>query len=562
MPGKTAEKICGKKRKNDCLSQIPVLGVSPMARIIPELSPDSLEQESQRLVYAAARDLPEEYSVFYGYRFCDQVTGAVIWQADLIIVHPARGFLVFKIGPGEAGFFNGRWYEFVQGSYQELKKDPLAEARGAAYALARSYQEKTGWSFPLGFDFGLCFPESGKIEGQPPGFVRPASLLLRRDLDNFPSRISQIFTGFRKGQDPAVCTRLVEHILAASFRLYNTLEEQIRSFADRAQVKFTQEQERILEETQLNKRMVFYGAAGTGKTMLAVEKARRLAETGKRTVLTCFNKNLANQFPTDVENLTARHFHGLLERLTGLAPPGGQENDSYFENTLVEAGYDRFSGWSQERKFDALVVDEGQDFRPHWFRCLEAMVKNQGEFYVFADRSQNIFQVDPSGLEALPASRFRLTVNLRNTTSVCQRWITPLSGHDLRLGLKDPGEIHFHSWSSDSQQLRLLGKEVESLLARQIQPRRITILSPNRKEKSCLAGLDTLAGCPLAEVGDPRPGALRFSTIRAFKGLEADVVLLIGVHSDSPVCSRPDLYVGGSRARYILHIFHRNDWKL
>jgi len=103
---------------------------------------------------------------------------------------------------------------------------------------------------------------------------------------------------------------------------------------------------------------------------------------------------------------------------------------------------------------------------------------------------------------------------------------------------------------------------VARLLARKIQPRRITILSPNRREKSCLAGVDSLGGCPLGEVGDPRADALRFSTIRAFKGLEADVVLLIGVRPDSPVCSRPDLYVGGSRARYILHIFHRGDWKL
>lgn len=533
-----------------------------MARIIPELNPDLIENEGERRVYMAARDLPGDFSVVYGYKFCDQVTGAVIWQADLVIVHPYKGYIVLKTHLGEVGFFNGRWHEFVEGGYREMKRDPLDEARGAAYALARSYKEKTGWTFPLGFDFGLCFPECSNIEGQMPGVVRPANLLASRDMGNFTARISQIFANLRTGRDAAACNRLVEHILTANFRLYNTLEEQIRSFAHRAHVTFTQEQERILEETELNKRMVFYGAAGTGKTMIAVEKARRLAEAGKKTVLTCFNKNLASQFPTDVENLTARHFHGLLERLTGIHPPEQKDYDDYFEHTLPEAAYTLFSKLPQEQKFDAIVVDEGQDFRPHWFRCLQAMVKDEGDFYVFADSSQNIFQVDPSGLEALPASRFRLTVNLRNTTSVCQRWIAPLSGAYLRLGLKDPGEVHFHAWSTESEQLRLLEKEVARLLERKIQPRRITILSPNRKEKSCLAGLDHLGGCPLGEVGDPRSDALRFSTIRAFKGLEADVVLLIGVRPDSPVCSRPDLYVGGSRARYMLHIFHRNDWKL
>lgn len=535
-----------------------------MARLIPELDPALIEHEGERRVYLAARDLPEDYTVIYAYKFCDQITGAVIWQADLIILHPFKGYIVLKIHHGEVGWFNGRWHEFVQGGYREIKTDPVGEARNAAYAVARSYKEKTGWPFPLSFESGLCFPQCSKIEGQLPAFIKPANLLLRRDVENFTAKISEIFLAMpRERRDRAAMQRLVEHILMVNFRLYNTLEDQIRSFAHRARHKFTAEQERILEETELNKRMIFYGAAGTGKTMIAVEKARRLAEAGKKVVLTCFNKYLARQFPADVPNLTARHFHDLLERVTGSSrPEDSQEYDQYFEHILPEEGYKYFSQLSQEQKYDALVVDEGQDFRPHWFKCLETMVKRDGEFYVFADSRQNIFNVDPSGLESLPASRFRLTTNLRNSTSVCQRWIAPLGGVTLRLGLKDSGEVHFHAWSNDSEQRRLVEKEVGRLLGRGIQPRRITILSPNRQDKSCLAGMDTLSGCPLAAVGDPRPNALRFSTIRAFKGLEADIVLLIGVRPDSPVCSRPDLYVGGSRARYMLHIFHRDDWKL
>lgn len=546
------------------MGEVSALEVFTMARIIPELDPAVLESQGEQRIYLAARNLPEDYTVVYKYKFCDQITGAVIWQADLVIVNPVKGFIVFKLQLGEVGFFNGRWHEFVQGGYREMKSDPLEEARLAAYAIAKSYKEKTGWTFPMGFDIGLCFPDCGKLEGQLPVYVRPANLLLSRDVENFSVRVGEIFSAMPKAaRDPAAIQRLVDHILTANFRLYNSLEEQIRSFADRARHVFTQEQERILEETELNTRMVFYGAAGTGKTMIAVEKARRLADAGKKVVLTCYNKNLAGQFPNDQENLTARHFHGLLERATGCRPPAGlQEYDNYFEHTLPEEGYKYFSQLPEEKKYDAIVVDEGQDFRPQWFKCLEQMVKPQGEFYVFADSSQNIFNVDPSGLNALPASKFRLTINLRNTTSVCQRWISPLCGSTLRLGLKDSGEVHFHSWSNDSQQLRMLEKEVTRLMERGIQPRRITILSPNRREKSCLVNSDSLAGCPLADVGDPRPNAIRFSTIRAFKGLEADVVLLIGIRPDSPVCSRPDLYVGGSRARYMLHIFHRDDWKL
>jgi len=424
----------GKKKKEiyEYKSNTCTGGVE-MARIIPELDPGLIENEGERRVYLAARNLPKDYTVVYAYKFCDQITGAVIWQADLVIVHPFKGYIVLKIHPGEVALFNGRWHEFIQGGYREVKKDPIESARNAAYAVARSYKEKTGWNFPLNFDFGLCFPQCSKIQGQLPSYVRPASLLLSRDVENFTARIGEIFSTMPQRRDSAAIQRLIDNILTANFKLYNTLEDQIRSFADRAQHRFTEEQERILEETDLNKRMIFYGAAGTGKTMIAVEKARRLAESGKKVALTCFNKHLAGQFPTDVANLTARHFHGLLERVTGCRPPM-QENDHYFEHTLPGEGYKYFSQLPQDQKYDALIVDEGQDFRPHWFKCMEEMVKKDGELYVFADSSQNIFKVDPSGLESLPASRFNRVICSPSPRIVsCPRFVSRLISLSLNL---------------------------------------------------------------------------------------------------------------------------------
>ncbi|MTI96222.1 MAG: hypothetical protein FH749_12220 [Firmicutes bacterium] len=533
-----------------------------MAQLIPELDPAQIENEGERRVYMAARELPSEYTVFYSYKFTNQITAAVVWEADLIIVHPYLGFLVVEIKKGEMGYFNGAWHAFRGGVYRQLEKDPVQQARNAMYAVAKSYQAQTSQYFPLKFNFVLCFPDCSRVSGELPGYIREHNLLLHRDVDNFPVRIAEIFNTIGERRDSAAARQLVDRVLNRSFRVYNTLEDQIRAFADRLAVHFTDEQQRILEETELNKRMIFYGAAGTGKTMLAVEKARRLAESGKKVLLTCYNKNLARQFPADSPNLTALHFHGLLEQVTGLRKPAdiARSND-YFEQELPNAGFDYFSSAPAQQKFDSLVVDEGQDFHPHWIACLEAMLREDGEFYIFADGSQNIFEVDPAGLERLPASRFRLTTNLRNTVSICQNWIEPLSGARLRMGLRDSGEIHFHSWRDDEEQRRVLAQEIGRLVSKGIQPRRITVLSPNRREKSCLADVQKIRDWPLRNVGDPDPNALRFSTVRAFKGLEADIVMLIGVRPDSRVCSRADLYVGGSRARYALHVLHRDDWQ-
>ena len=55
---------------------------------------------------------------------------------------------------------------------------------------------------------------------------------------------------------------------------------------------------------------------------------------------------------------------------------------------------------------------------------------------------------------------------------------------------------------------------------------------------------------------DVNRNVLRFSTIRSFKGLEADIVFLIDITAGSRVCTEADIYVGGSRARFLLYIFH------
>ena len=101
----------------------------------------------------------------------------------------------------------------------------------------------------------------------------------------------------------------------------------------------------------------------------------------------------------------------------------------------------------------------------------------------------------------------------------------------------------------------MIGSEVGRLVSQGVQLKRIVILSPYRKENSCLAGVERIKEWPLTEDLEVRSNAVRFQTIRSFKGLEADIVFLIDVKKDSRVCTDADIYVGGSRARFLLYIF-------
>lgn len=110
------------------------------------------------------------------------------------------------------------------------------------------------------------------------------------------------------------------------------------------------------------------------------------------------------------------------------------------------------------------------------------------------------------------------------------------------------------TWTTMEEERKSIEKEIGRLVSQGVKLSRIAILSPNIKEKSCLAGMDHIKEWPLGGVEDR--GVIRFSTIRSFKGLEADIVFLVDIREGTLACTGTDVYVGASRGRYLLYVFH------
>jgi len=126
--------------------------------------------------------------------------------------------------------------------------------------------------------------------------------------------------------------------------------------------------------------------------------------------------------------------------------------------------------------------------------------------------------------------------------------------------------VCFFEWSNPEEELRLVTRELGRQVSQKVQPRRVTVLSPHVMEKSAFAGKDKLGEWALCDVSRGQKAkvssnSVSFCTIRSFKGLEADVVFLTGVKSGSRVCTVNDLYVGCSRARFLLYIFHETGYR-
>ena len=107
-----------------------------MAIMIPNIDPEGIDNWSERSFYRAAQRLPQGFAVLYSYKFKDERSSEdfdVIREADFVILHPAIGFIVVEVKSGEIDYRNGVWSEYKNGGYKELNKNPVEQARNAAF---------------------------------------------------------------------------------------------------------------------------------------------------------------------------------------------------------------------------------------------------------------------------------------------------------------------------------------------------------------------------------------------------------------------------------------------
>lgn len=542
-----------------------------MARMIPDVDAASIQNRGERMFYEAASRLPDTYTIIYGYSYLQYDGEDTVREADFIIIHPTHGFLVVEVKQGETAYHAGQWHEVKQGRYVPLHKNPVEQARTAMYHILHHYKEKNRrQDFPLRSRFVLCFPESTRIAGTLPADLLRDSVWVAQDMDAMEQRIETLLTTSEHLGMPDPARQLIR-ILSPEVRISAALSDRILSISQTADLILTEEQERIIEETMEDKRKLFLGAAGTGKTFIAIEKARRAVQEGKKVFLTCYNKNLVGLIreQTYDMNITILNFHDFLEEALKAKQvwqaPDPNELNHYYQAALAEMGFTYYSEAAEEEKFDCILVDEGQDFREEWMLSLESMLREDGELYIFADPNQNIFGTPESWirLKEYAVSTQRLTQNFRNTEEINQ-WTRPfVQGRPIKSRIQSDVPVRMHPWKDADEQKRGIEKEIGRLVSQGVAPRNIMILSPYTRAKSVLAGNHKIKEWPLHDYSrDAHEAGVQFATIRSFKGLEADIVFLIDIKEGSRACTVPDVYVGASRARALLHVFHHEDWSL
>ncbi|MEQ8690775.1 MAG: AAA family ATPase [Pseudomonadales bacterium] len=539
-----------------------------MARMIPEdLAPDI--PSSERYVFNRLKEsLPDNWIVIHGRRFLLPSKGRPHeGEVDFLVLDPARGLLGLEVKGGgiertEKGWFSKDRY----GAIHPIK-DPGRQSADATHAIYKflnsanrfgrqGYRCKTGW--------GVIFPDFEVRKSLGPGLPREV-VLDRHDLADAHLAVTKMFK-FCDVQGPALSeaamSALLEELLP-TFSLIPSLAARFQQDRD-SLIRLTDEQTDTLDMLEANNRVAIEGAAGTGKTLLALEKARRLAAAGSRTLFLCFNRPLADELNKSADGFEVDTFHGFCSATSKLAklafkPPKGADQQAFWNNDAPEMLLEALELLPNVR-YDAIVVDEGQDFKENWWPVIDEALADRptGTLYVFFDPNQNIYEGGPP--TAIGVSPIRLKYNCRNTTRIAE-YSAQFVGAEVRsrVGAPQGAEVQRLQMANNREVLEQLRKTLHQLVVEQeIDPGQIVVLTARSVSTSLASKIDQLGNFRLVNI-DSRKGALdiAFTSLGRFKGLEADAVILIDVESGAKYCSAAHLYVGASRARHLLVVLEK-----
>jgi len=541
-----------------------------MATLYPNPLPCRVDADpmraAEREVYAALGvGLGQDYSVFYGVAWLARDTrgGARDGEVDFVVAHAERGVLLLEVKGGRVcrEAETGRWTSIDRQGFPHPIHDPFAQVRQCKHALLEKLKEHPAighaW-VPMGH--GVVLPDSANPH-RPLGPDGPPEItVFADDMARIGERVAGMFDYWnaRAAVRRPACPRLVPvltEVLAPTFDLRQPLGA-VLADDDREILRLTEQQFAVLDRLSRQRRVSVIGGAGTGKTVLALEKAKRLAREGFRVLLTCFNRPLADHLWRSagaIEGLTVLTFHQLcshfategridLPDYAGLpAPPEFYE--VVMPNAML-AALDRV-----EQRFDAVIVDEGQDFLESWWDPLQFALADpeRGVLYVFHDDNQRVYRRVPS----FPNDLFEIPLNdnLRNTRRIHAATSRFYHGEPLRASGPEGREVEYVEVESSAAIEGAVGEVLRRLLEAERVPLADIAVLLGWSESSPLRKDTHIGAFPVTRDPAAEPGKVLLDSVRRFKGLERPVVILTAIDGLPPDEEDALLYVGLSRAR-------------
>jgi hypothetical protein len=546
-----------------------------MAVMIPDLSEEQILAEhdspAEARVYGALRDqLSSDVTVLYSVPWIAPGRRGEVrdGEADFVVIDPSHGILILEVKGGTVEVASGgRWS--TRGPAGEIIPitNPFTQGVTSKNVLKNQIDAIPGVDISgVTFGHGVILPDALGSPGNL-GLDAPSEVLITGDnLDSMQIKIDQIFSFWGRSADEPLQQDVVRLITDRIFPrqvITPPLGVAVRSAEERI-VSLTDQQIRYIGFLRDQRRVCIEGPAGTGKTVLAVEKAKQLASEGVQTLLTCFNNRLAARLQdhlSDLPNLSIWTFHDTCKRLAeeaGFEMPSSAEgfDSKFFDETLPDMLI-RALDVLPERRFGAVIVDEAQDLEPEWWELLELLLDDSDDtwLWTFRDSGQNLYgreQVLPEGFQV-----FRLSENIRNSVKIHEA-ATPFAPGDSGTCLgPGGGEVRYELATNPRATRSVVGRVLHQLINEGgLKREDVIVLTATSVGRSSLANVEKVGAfnleLPDAELG----GGVEMDSVWRFKGLEKPAVIVTDLSNETDDALR---YVAMTRARGVLVLVGTED---
>ena len=554
-------------------------GDNSMAIMIPEDISSYNYTESEKEVYLLLKEqLPSHFTVYFSVSWIEKsnATGAPQkGEADFLICSPHLGCLSLEVkgGIGLDINKNGDWVlKLNNHGERRLKRSPFKQAELSSYYFKDLYESTTNKTFFGTYCHAVCFPNFN-FDDKDVGPDAPREIVIdATDISVIGKRIIEIFNFWRRKDVKANIRKDYDAFLNAVSvtRWYEVVYS--RKLKEHKEIfeSINRVQDNYLDLTENFNETLFVGGAGTGKTWCAMKKAVRLKSAGHNVLMLCYNAHLADFISKQIQTdgLKVSSFHSLMSQLLGNKKFDELKRFSWEMPGIFDA-LSILDGEGRLPKFSAIIIDEGQDFCDEWALSLRLLLKNEKEglLHVFYDPNQDIFGrstgVDFEKIFSIKYPAFRLMENLRNTAAI-HLWSSEKTGvgNDVKKNALDGISPQEYNCETPKE----AGKKLETLLSKLIDDqcidkRNIVVLSDRTLEGSFLAGATKIGRFRLYEntENSANPNAVTYKTVQSFKGLEADVVILLmhaGANNNGQGKNNYLKYVAYTRARYLLFVIN------
>jgi hypothetical protein len=542
-----------------------------MARIFPTyaLDPNSLSDskmngglwhELQTLQSLQSR-LSDAYTIFHSTHLAWVENAKVLSrEADFLIVNRAGKVLMIEQKGGPLDETPGG----LKKSYDGVQKSVPAQCNDIVNRLREKYRETHGQTAKLDIGFLLYCPDYIVRSAGAAGIDTKQIVDARRKF-----QLSNIIKSFLpEGIADTVTIARVKQCFAQILLVELDLGTQIEA-SEKHFIRLNEGMTAFfknLEMKPFNFRL--QGIAGCGKTELTSWFVERAVEASKKTLVSCFNRPLADRLSQSLPaGITLDTLHGLALRFlreSGEIIEVGQLTSSPgFWSDLITRAIDRAlinvpENWS----FDSLVVDEGQDLNQDGFDFLKLLLHDDADIVWMEDQGQKLYDATEFKAEGFVTYRCRQSYRIPKRIA---RFIAASLAIDFETLNPVPGDpVRIHGLRDPSQLVDALKARLDDLIASGFEPDQIVILTGRGREASKMMQLSTIGPHQLrrqigfSPAGEAilSPGDVRVETLWRFKGQEAPVVLLCEIDGDlSTESFRRQFYCAVTRPTYRLEIF-------